>query len=211
MQIQHIREFRMIKPQAGPTLTPSQDTSADDNVLMQAVAKGDRQAFGLLMHRHLAPTVRLATRMIGHETGAEDAAQEAFIRVWKHAPRWEDTETRGAKFTTWLYKILLNIVIDEKRKRNFSSIDDIPEPVDDKKNSEAHMIQQEKSKRVLSAVDDLPERQRMAFLLCFLEGYSNKEAADILGVGIKGLESLLVRARKTLRDTLADMAEEVRK
>ncbi len=185
-------------------ISQNETEAEDDAELMYKVAKGDQKSFQKLMHRHLAKTSRLAVRILGSSGAAEDVAQEAFIRVWKHAPAWESPEQRGAKFSTWLYRIVLNLCIDEKRKNRFTPIDDMPEQADESGNAEEGMQQREKSARVRQALSRLPERQRAAFVLCFYEEYSNKEAADALGIGVKAVESLLVRARRALRDDLSD-------
>lgn len=180
----------------------TEDEAEDDAQLMHSIAGGDQRAFQRLMHRHLARTVRLATRVLASTGAAEDVAQEAFIRVWKHAKDWQDPSRAGARFTTWLYRIVLNLCIDEKRKNLFSNIEDIAEPADDSVNAEGGLQRQEQSKRVKDALGELPERQRAAFVLCFYEDYSNKEAADMLGISVKAVESLLVRSRRTLREKL---------
>lgn len=183
-------------------ITQTMDEARDDAQLMSRIATGDQRALQSLMQRHLGRTVRLATRVLGSTAAAEDVAQEAFIRVWKHAAQWEDPEEAGAKFSTWLYRIVLNLCIDEKRKRTFGNIDDVPEQMDATPGADARMAQQEQSARVHAALATLPERQRTAFVLCFYEDFSNREAADMLGISVKALESLLVRARKMLRDIL---------
>ncbi len=189
-------------------ITQTVDEAHDDAQLMHKIADGDQRAFRLLMQRHLARTVRLATRILGSTGAAEDVAQEAFIRVWKHAGNWQDPKQAGARFTTWLYRIVLNLCIDEKRKNRFTDIDALPERADETPNAEAGMESREKSGRVLAALAELPERQRAAFVLCFYEDYSNKDAADMLGISVKAIESLLVRARKQLRDLLQDEQNE---
>lgn len=180
------------------------DKGQDDAALMQLVAGGDEAAFQRLMRRHLAGTVRLASRMLGQADAAEDVAQEAFIRVWKHAVNFDSPDKAGAKFTTWLYKIVLNLCIDEKRKRRFIGIDAVAEKADDGPPAEQELQQKEQSLRVKKALAALPDRQRAALLLCFYEGYSNKEAAQMLDVSVKAMESLLVRSRKHLRLALRD-------
>lgn len=182
----------------------SEDEAKDDADLMRRIADGDQRAFQKLMQRHLARTVRLAMRVLGHSLAAEDVAQEAFIRVWKHAANWEEPGKSGAKFTTWLYRIVLNLCIDEKRKDRFSNIEDIPEPPDAGPGAEENMQRREQGRRVKAALGELPERQRAALALCFYEGYSNKEAADMLGISVGAVESLLVRSRRFLRDKLAE-------
>ncbi len=174
----------------------------DDSLLMQKSAAGDTRAFARLVARHLAATVRMASRILGNTAEAEDVAQEAFLRVWKHAPAWETPERAGAQFTTWLYRIVLNLCIDHKRRQGFTPLEDLPEPADARDNAETALLRRQQSQRVRQAVDALPERQREAFVLCFYEERSNKDAADILCVSVKALESLLVRARRNLHAAL---------
>ena len=183
-------------------ISPPADAEKDDAALMRAVAGGDHRAFQALMRRHLARTVRLAARILGSTGAAEDVAQEAFIRVWKHAGDWQEPHHAGAKFTTWLYRIVLNLCIDEKRKSRFTGIDGLPEPADERENAEAGLERQERSASVRAALGALPERQRAAFVLCFYEEHSNKDAAGMLGISVKALESLLVRSRRALKEKL---------
>lgn len=181
-----------------------QEEGQDDNALMRLCAAGDQRAFQTLMRRHLAKTVRLAARMMGNDAHAEDVAQEAFVRVWRHAPSWEDSGTAGARFTTWLYKIVLRLCIDQKRKQRFVNIDDLPEMADDRKGAEAEMEAREKRSRVQAALQGLPERQREAIVMTFYGELSNQETADALGVSVKAVESLLVRGRRALKDGLKE-------
>jgi len=183
-------------------IAPIEISGEDDAGLMQKIACGDNRAFEKLVQRHLPRSVRMAARIIGSAAEAEDAVQEAFIRVWKHAAEWELPDTAGAQFSTWFYRIVLNLCIDHKRKRTFTPIEEISEPDDGRDNAETGLQRNELTKRVRGAVDTLPDRQRAAFVLCFYEERSNKEAATLLGVSVKALESLLVRARKALHDKL---------
>jgi RNA polymerase sigma-70 factor (ECF subfamily) len=174
----------------------------EDADLMRAIALGDQAAFRRLVRRHLPATVRLAARILGNPSEAEDVAQEALIRVWKHAENFEAPESRGARFTTWLHRIVVNLCIDLRRRKAFEPLDDVAEPISAEEGAEDRMIAAEKRARVGAALGKLPERQRAAFVLCFYEERSNAEAARIMGIGVKALESLLVRARRGLRDAL---------
>lgn len=186
-----------------PTPLNALVATEDDSRLMTLAGQGDQKAFAELMSRHLLRTVRLAARLSGSDAQADDIAQEAFMRVWRHAARWQDAEQRGARFTTWLYKIVLNLVIDAKRKRQTVAIDDLPEAADEATpNAETALQRRQERQKVEAALRQLPDRQRDAFVLCFYEEYSNREAAEALDVSVKALESLLVRARRTLRDLL---------
>ncbi len=178
-----------------------------DDELMRRAGRGDRGAYTRLVERHLPRAVALATRIAGSRGDAEDIVQEAFLRTWLKAPEWRDeTAPGGARFTTWFTRVVVNLCIDRRRKPVMSSLDLAAElPSSDPGGFEV-VAQGETRSRVLAALSLLPERQRAALTLCHWDGMSNTEASDVLGVSVGALESLLVRARRTLRDTLADLA-----
>jgi RNA polymerase sigma-70 factor (ECF subfamily) len=184
----------------------AQDGEANqDEALMRRIGEGDRLAFAQLVRRHLQRTQALATRLTGSASEGEDVAQEAFQRVWTHAARWKPMGEGGkARFTTWLYRITANLAIDRRRKPRTTPIEDAPEPVDDSADGFARVHERELGQRVAKAVSGLPARQRQVLVLCFYEGRSNVEAAELLDLSVGAVESLLVRARRALRTALAD-------
>lgn len=170
---------------------------------MTAIAEGDKFAFSRLVERHLARTVGLGTRLMGSRADGEEIAQEAFARVWTHAGRWRPIGSGGnARFTTWLYRIVVNLAIDRKRKPGFSSIDDVAEPMDESDDGFGQIHKRQMSKSVAAAIQRLPERQRTALALCFFEEMSNIEAGKVMNLSVGAVESLLVRARRALRQEL---------
>jgi RNA polymerase sigma-70 factor (ECF subfamily) len=180
-----------------------------DETLMARIADGDRGAFSTLVHRHLDRAVRTAQRLLGSRSEAEDVAQDAFLRVWQHAERWRP---EGGRFTTWFYRVVVNASIDRLRKPRSMALEDVPEPEDESPNAFRTLHQAEVSKAVSAVVAELPERQRTALTLCHYEGLGNIEAAEIMGITVGALESLLIRAKRHLRDRLqplmADLVEE---
>jgi RNA polymerase sigma-70 factor (ECF subfamily) len=177
-----------------------------DEDLMALVAKGDSAAFSELVHRHLRRVVGVASRMLGSRNDGEEVAQEAFIRVWSYAPKWRPVDNgRGAPFRTWLYRIVLNLVIDRKRQRVMAPLDDVFEPAD----GFDTLYREELSEVVASAVSRLPERQRAVLMLCFFEGRTNVEAGRLLSLTVSAVESLLVRARRALRAELGGAYREL--
>ncbi|MEX1147212.1 MAG: sigma-70 family RNA polymerase sigma factor [Sphingomonadales bacterium] len=176
-----------------------------DDVLIAAVAGGDEQAYALLVDRHLQPAYRFALRMVGRTADAEDAAQEAFIRVWGKAGQWQPG--RGS-FRSWFYRLLYNLCIDLLRRRPpFDPEPDVEPPGDD--DPASTVIDGQRAEIVKAALGRLPERQRAALLLTYYEGLSNREAADAMKVGVKGLEALLVRGRRALARDLGGVREEL--
>jgi len=181
--------------------TPVDDPDAE---LVMRVGRGDPAAVQALMARKLPRVLSLAQRMLGDRAEAEDVAQEVFLRVWKQARVW----TRGAgKFDTWMHRVALNLCYDRLRRRREDVMADPPEQTDPGRSAEAGLIARATAARVQAAVQALPERQRDALILCHYQALSNIEAAKLLGVTVEAVESLLSRARRTLRGALADLAD----
>jgi RNA polymerase sigma-70 factor (ECF subfamily) len=193
-----------------PTYRLAVSDTRSDETLMAAIAAGDQAAFARLVDRHLARTVGLATRLMGSRTEGEDVAQDAFLRVWSHAARWRPIGNGGnARFTTWLYRIVVNLAIDRKRRPTMGAIDDVDEPADEADDGFRRIHRQQVSDAVTAAMARLPERQRIALTLCFFEGMSNIEAGEVMSLSVGAVESLLVRARRTLRQELSEIYGEL--
>jgi RNA polymerase sigma-70 factor (ECF subfamily) len=177
----------------------------NDDDLMQLVGEGDREAFGRLVERHVDRCVAIAQRSLGGRASeAEDVAQDAMLRLWRHAPRWQ---AGRAQVSTWLYRVVVNLSIDHARK-NKRYGGEVPEDtVDETPDAYDALASEYVSKAVRDAIEQLPERQRTALVLCFYEGMSNADAADAMELSVGAVEQLLVRARRSLRVSLADLRE----
>jgi RNA polymerase sigma-70 factor (ECF subfamily) len=190
-----------MKPSSSPQRSENTWATEQDSQLILAVAQGDQAAFTEIVTRHLNPVVHFAMRYLGRRPDAEDVAQEAFIRLWKHADGWED---QGFSVRSWIYRITYNLCIDEIRKRKPTS------PVEDEvslasqEQPEKDLDREQREKQVAVALGELPERQRTALLLCVYQGLSNRDAAAVLDVSIEALESLLSRARRVLRNKMTE-------
>ena len=148
--------------------------------------------------------MRFAFRMIGDATEAEDVAQDTFLRLWRHAERWEPR----AKLTTWLHRVAYNLSVDRLRARRDVLVERLPERADSRSAPTEQMATLETSKAVNDALASLAERQRTAIALVYYQGLSNREAADVMGVQVDALESLLSRGRRALRSKLAGEASD---
>jgi RNA polymerase sigma-70 factor (ECF subfamily) len=172
------------------------DPDAD---LVRRIGQGDAKAARALVDRHLGRMLTLARRMLGDEAEAEDVAQEVFVRVWKTAARWKPG---AAKFETWMHRVALNLCYDRLRRRREVTVDVLPERADESASAFDAMADEDRARRVEAAVRALPERQRAAVTLVSYQEMSNIDAAEALGVSVEALESLLSRARRTLRAAL---------
>jgi len=174
-------------------------TEVPDELLMALTAAGDHAAYRALVDRHLNRMLAVAQRMLGNRADAEDVAQEAFLRIWIHAKRWQPNH---AKFTTWSYRILMNLCIDQRRRPVMNSLDGIEEKADPSPDVSEALHRQQLARHVAEAVANLPETQRAVIALCYYEEVSNIEAAEVLSTTVGAVESLLVRARRRLREIL---------
>ena len=183
----------------------SELAQGDDQILLEAIAQGDKAAFTQFLERYLTAIVEFAQRYLGSRAEAEDIAQEAFIRVWRKAASWHP---QGAPPRSWLYRIAKNLCVDELRKRRKqTSLDENDELPATECTPERSMEQDDQAAAINKAFAMLPERQRTAIILCAQQGLSNKEAAIVMGVSIDALESLLSRGRRKLREILRPVRE----
>lgn len=173
-------------------------TATDDNSLVLRTARGDRLAFAALVHRHMPRLLAVSRRMLGNAGLAEDATQEVLLKLWTHAANYDPDK---ARLSTWLTRIAMNICLDRLRKRQEESMPedfDLAEPA----GQENGLMRDQVAAKVEAALQVLPERQRQALVLCHYEELSMAEAASVMDCTVEAVESLLGRARRSLRRQL---------
>lgn len=172
-----------------------------DEGLMERIRQRDHRAFSLLVERRNEMFYAAAYRMVMNREEAEDIVQEAFLKLWDKPKAWK--AGKGAKFTTWFYRIVMNLAVDHMRKSSkqidFEPAEDI---VATASSQEKDMVDNEEQAAIKKALQALPEKQLMALNLCFYEGVSNKDAAEIMNIKVKALESLLMRAKAGIKNYL---------
>ncbi len=172
----------------------------DDDTLLAAIAGGDAAAFRQLMSRHTDRAFSLAFRITGRRGDAEDVVQDAFLQVWTRARDWQ---AGRAKFSTWLYRVVVNRCLDLKRRPTTADIEAIEEPADPGIDVVSRIEASQQQVALMAAVAALPERQRAAIALTYTTGLKNAAAAEAMNMSVKAFEGLLVRAKRTLRERLA--------
>jgi len=179
----------------------------EDRELVARARAGDQDAFEALVRQHAPQLYRLLVRMLGNATSAEDVAQECFVRAWRALPSF-----RGeARFSTWLYRIAVNEAnrfLARESRRATLPFDDVMRDVPDlgartPELAEAGQLR-EQLERFLA---ELPDHYRVAVVLRDVEGFSNEEAADLLGLDVRNFKSRLHRGRMALRRRLEELAE----
>jgi RNA polymerase sigma-70 factor, ECF subfamily len=177
-------------------------SEVDDDAacLLARSARGDRRAFDEIVTRYGPVALRVAARMAPDRQSAEDIAQEAMVRIWRRA---DEFDTRRARFTTWLYRIVVNLCIDLSRKPRPVALPEDFDPADPSAGAAESLEADERRAALVRAIEELPSGQRAALTLVYDEGLSGAEAARALGVSTKAVERLLARARARLRELLA--------
>ncbi len=171
--------------------------SESDDALMARVAARDADALRLLADRHAEIAWRIAYRMLNDAAEAEDVAQEAMLRLWQFAERWQ---AGGTGVAAWLTRVATNACLDRIRRRRFVGEDAIPERADESPLADEAIEQDQVRNAVAGCIEALPDRQRAAIVLTYYEERQNRMAAEILAMQVKAFESLLFRARASLRD-----------
>lgn len=189
---------------------------SEDTKLMLDVKNGDQEAFRELVEKHKLSVLNLCLRFTGNKDEADDLAQDVFMRVYQAAPRYE----AKASFTTWLYRITLNLCLNFQRRKKlltFFSLDqnsnnqynkstEIPITSDQ---PDTNFEKQEKQRIIQEAINSLPENQKTVVILYRYQQLSYQEIASVLETSVSAVESRLFRARHNLKKRLEPYREEL--
>jgi RNA polymerase sigma-70 factor (ECF subfamily) len=176
-----------------------------ENDLFMLAGNGNHGAFRKIVEKHQSFVYALAFRFLGNAADAEDAVQESFIRVWRHLSEFDSRK----KFTTWLYRIVANLCLDQMKSRSrrrktilIQSENDLanfPDPAGD---PDRAFDDREKVRMVHRLIQDMPDKQRMVFVLRDLQDLSVEEVSGILNMPRHSVKSNLYYARKFLRNRI---------
>lgn len=187
-------------------LTDESERSLDDRELMRSIAKGHNSELGRLYLRHQEKVLALAYRILGQWNLAEDISQETFLRVQRAAQAYRP----DAEFTTWLYRIVVNLCLDEQRRQKRMPIDNMQTTELLRITTDDPGSAQEKTEQIAAickALSTLNKRQQKAVVLHKIEGLSHAEISKKTGWSQSSVESLLVRAYRKLRNELTAQNE----
>ncbi len=171
---------------------------------------GDRDAFGSLVRRYSRRVNAIAYQIVGNSEDAKDIAQDVFVRIHGALSKFDP----GRGFSSWLYRVTVNLAIDRKRKdgrRSFAPIDGGGggyEVEDRSALPDAHTEHGEFKGAVGRLTACLTDKQRRVFVLRDLQGFSVGEISEILGCRTSTVRVHLARARNRMREALADLYPE---
>lgn len=171
----------------------------EEQALLAALAAEDASAFRALLDRHLAGVLATARRMLNDAGEAEDVAQETMLRLWRSGG---NVEIGPGGLRPWLRRVAVNLCIDRQRSGKHIAVGvELPEEAQEAGQQSA-LEAKELSGRVGAALKALPERQRQALTLFHYEGMSQTEIAGAMEISEDAVESLLARARRSLKQGL---------
>lgn len=185
-------------------------STATDEVLCQAVARNDERALRLLLERWRQRMYALLVRSTGSTADAEDLFQELWIRVVRAAPDFDPS----LRFSTWLYRIAINLTRDAARRRGAAAFAEVtrdgelPDGRDENPLPDAAAVGAQEADALRRAIATLPAGQREVLVLRYLEGLGEVEVAEAAGIPPGTVKSRLHHAVRNLRDRLAGLRAE---
>jgi RNA polymerase sigma-70 factor (ECF subfamily) len=182
-----------------------------DEFLIEQISDGNESAFEELVQRYQVKVLNLIYYFLNDRWEAEDVAQEVFLKVWKNASKFKGK----SKFSTWLYRIVINLCLNHRRARKkdlnyqdsifFNASDCLNNPeFAENHQYNPHQILEKKEREIIvnQAIRLLPPKQRMGLILSRFEGYSYAEISELMNVSIPSTESLLFRAKQNIAKIL---------
>ena len=170
-----------------------------DNVLLIAFANGDCQAAQQLTDRLLPKIYAHAYHRLGNIADAEDVTQEAFLKLWKFAPKWKQDR---AQVSTWLYRVVSNLCKDRYRRASLENLGNAQEPIDGTQSAPDKIDEQYRQKALYDAMSMLQENQRLAVQLRHIDELTNPQIAEIMELSVEAVESLTARGKRKLIEIL---------
>ena len=183
----------------------------EEQELISRSRAGDVEAFNLLVERYQRSAYNLALRMLGNTEAAEDATQDAFLSAYRAIGKF-----RGGSFKAWILRITANSCHDKmrvSRRARVTSLDTLLEvsgelPLgDDAESPEDYVLRRELGRFLSEGLVYLPEDQRLAVILCDIQGLSYEEICQVTGSSLGTVKSRLNRGRARLRDFLLQRRE----
>jgi RNA polymerase sigma-70 factor (ECF subfamily) len=182
--------------------------TTDEERLIGRAQQGDTAAFEVLMNRHAPYVYNLALRTVGDPQEAEDMAQETFIRAWRTLPQFR----RQAQFTTWLYRIVVNLCYNRLPglKGELAALDpaEAEHLSDERPRVEELVVTAEMQRLIHAALEALPESYRLLLTLRHLQEMSYAEIAETMQMPLGTVKTGIFRGRALLREALEDGNDE---
>jgi RNA polymerase sigma-70 factor (ECF subfamily) len=180
----------------------------DDAELLVYVLNGNHSAYAELVRRHNRGAYVVAYRFVGEREEAQDIVQTAFLKLWKRPGMWNPE--MDSLFTTWFYRVVVNLCLDWCKKRKPLLSPQLTEVCIIEQATEISqedcLLLTEQQVQLEAQMMALPVRQRTAINLCYATGMSNKQAAEVMGISLRAFQSLVMRAKSSIRKNLENLS-----
>ena len=177
-----------------------------DHALLAAFADGDRRAAQQLTERLMPKIYAHAYYRLGNTSDAEDVTQEAFLKLWKVAPSWKQDK---AQVSTWLYRVVSNLCKDRYRRATLEGLISVQAPSNESQSPTYKIEEGIRQKALYTAMSALPEGQRLAVQFRHIDELTNPQIAEIMGVSVEAIESLIARGKRKLTKILQSHKSEL--
>ena len=168
----------------------------EDVVAIKQILKGNKQAYADIINKYKNPLYATILRMTKNPQAAQDLLQEAFIKVYKQLPKYD----QKGSFKSWLYKVAINHCLDTLRKKSLPLEEIVDEQLINDMSPEVVFLKKEKSRELERLIGQLPELERLVLLLRYANECSYVEIGDMLGISLSDVRNKLHRAKKKLRE-----------
>ena len=177
-----------------------------DHALLAAFADGDRRAAQQLTEKLMPKIYAHAYYRLGNTSDAEDVTQEAFLKLWKVAPSWKQDK---AQVSTWLYRVVSNLCKDRYRRATLEGLISVQAPSNESQSPIYKIEEGIRQKALYTAMSALPEGQRLAVQFRHIDELTNPQIAEIMGVSVEAIESLIARGKRKLTKILQSHKSEL--
>jgi RNA polymerase sigma-70 factor (ECF subfamily) len=188
------------RTESAPPDSPPLPGAADDRTLIDACLGGRREAFDVIVERHQRQVYQLCYRFAGNHEDASDLAQDVFIRAYRGLHSFKGQ----AAFSTWLYRIAVNVCLNRvgTRTQKWTTLDAAEQPDHHQERADARLLRGERAAAVRAAIARLPKKQRAALILRIYHELPHDQIAEIVGTSVGAVKANFFHALANLKKLL---------
>ncbi len=176
-------------------------TSQEENNLIDRILAGEERCYADLVDHYKSYAYTIALKIVGNRPEAEEVAQDSFVKAYHYLKGFN----RQAKFSTWLYRIVFNTAISQKRKNKQQFVDIENKLIEATERADAGSEKEDKEVFIAQAMARLNEADRLAIQLFYIREFSLEEVADLMGQQVNTVKVRIHRARQRLADELKNI------
>jgi RNA polymerase sigma-70 factor (ECF subfamily) len=186
-------------------LSATLDSESNETSVYSKIKNGDQKAFKVFFDAHHAELFRYLSRRGVSREAAEDLIQKAFVYIWEHRAKIDESKSLRAYLFKIAYTRMLNLFRDTEKFDQDAVVAEVAQsPASTEPDGDIH--QRELQQTLTQAIEAMPEKRQQVFRLCFMQEFTYKEAAECMEVSVKTIENHMTLALKDLRASLSEAA-----